>query len=182
MGNENHRAKLKSQLIDAHGRIEYTYTQHHIIANRLLKKYRFLKIAEIVLTAVSTVGFLATVIRNQAVLAWIDGFGSVVTLGITLYTKDFNLESEAKKHKDAADALWRVRERYKSLIADFGALTDEEIRNKRDALIEVVSDINEKYPGTDDKSFKKARKDLKEDEKQTFNPGEAEKFLPPNQE
>jgi len=67
MGNENHRAKLKSQLIDAHGRIEYTYTQHHIIANRLLKKYRFLKIAEIVLTAVSTVGFLATVIRNQTV-------------------------------------------------------------------------------------------------------------------
>ena len=98
------------------------------------------------------------------------------------YTKDFNLDIEAKKHKDAADSLWRVRENYKSLIGDFEALSDEEIRSKRDALIEMVADVNEKYPGTDDKSFEKARKDLKEDEKQTFHPGEAERFLPPDQQ
>lgn len=182
METDNHRAKLKSQLIDAHGRIEYTYTQHHIIANRLLKKHHFLKVAEIILTAISTVGFLATVIRNQAALAWIGGSGSALALGITLYTKDFNLDIEARKHKDAADSLWRVRENYKSLIADFEALSDEEIRSKRDALIEMVADVNEKYPGTDDKSFEKARKDLKEDEKQTFHPGEAERFLPPDQQ
>ena len=109
MGIDNYKVNLKNQLIDAHGRIEYTYTQHHIIANRLLKKHRLLKITEIVLTAISTVGFLATVIQEQVTLAWIGGLGSALTLGITLYTKDFNLDSEAKKHKDAADALWRVR-------------------------------------------------------------------------
>ena len=182
MGIDSYKVNLKNQLIDAHGRIEYTYTQHHIIANRLLKKHRLLKITEIVLTAISTVGFLATVIKEQVTLAWIGGLGSALTLGITLYTKDFNLDSEAKKHKDAADALWRVRECYKSLIADFVALSDEEICSKRDALIEMVTDINEKYPGTDDKSFKKARKNLKKEERQTFHPGEAEKFLPSGQQ
>lgn len=102
-----------------------------------------------------------------------------MTLGITLYTKDFDLVDEARKHKDAADALWRIREGYKSLIVDFVALSDEEIRSKRDSLIELVADVNETYPGTDDKSFKKAHKILKIEERQTFYPGEAEKFLPP---
>ena len=83
--------------------------------------------------------------------------------------------------KDAADALWLIREQYKSLISDFDMLTDEEVRRKRDELILQVSGVNKNYPGTDDKSFKKAQKDLKEDEKQTFHPGEAEKFLPPEQ-
>ena len=179
METENHRAKLKGQLIDAHGRIEYTYTQHHIIASRLLTKHRFLKVTEIALTAASTVGFLTTVIREQIALAWIGGLGSALTLGITLYTKDFDLVDEARKHKDAADALWRVREGYKSLIVDFPALSDEKIRSKRDSLIELVADVNETYPGTDDKSFKKAHKILKIEERQTFYPGEAEKFLPP---
>ncbi|MBS5581632.1 MAG: SLATT domain-containing protein [Megasphaera sp.] len=178
---DNHRAKLKSQLIDAHGRIEYTFVQHHIIANRLLKRLHYIKIAEILLTAISTVGFLATVIRNQVALAWLGGVGSAVALAITLYTKDFSLDIEAKKHKDAADALWLIREQYKSLISDFDMLTDEEVRRKRDELILQVSGVNKNYPGTDDKSFKKAQKDLKEDEKQTFHPGEAEKFLPPEQ-
>lgn len=100
-------------------------------------------------------------------------------MGITLYTKDFNLDSEAKKHKDAADALWRVREEYKSLITDFDVLSNEEIRSKRDMLIQMVAGVNEKYPGTDDKSFKEAQKELKDEERQTFHPGEAEKFLPP---
>ena len=44
----------------------------------------------------------------------------------------------------------------------------------------LLSDgVNETYPGTDDKSFKKAHKILKIEERQTFYPGEAEKFLPP---
>ena len=182
METENHRAKLKGQLIDAHGRIEYTYTQHHIIASHLLGKHRFFKVTEIALTAVSTVGFLATVIREQIALSWIGGLGSALALGITLYTKDFDLVDEARKHKAAADALWRVREDYKSLIVDFVALSDVEIRSKRDSLIEMVAEVNETYPGTDDKSFKKARKLLKNEERQTFRSGEAEKFLPPEQQ
>lgn len=179
MESENHRVDLKAQLIDAHGRIEYTYTQHHSIARRLQNRHNFFKVAEIVLTAISTVGFLATVIQDQSTLTWIGGIGSALALGITLYTKDFNLDSEAKKHKDAADALWRVREGYKSLITDFDVLSDEEICSKRDMLIQMVADVNEKYPGTDDKSFREAQKELKDEERQTFHPGEAEKFLPP---
>lgn len=64
MESESYKTNLKEQLIDAHGRIEYTYTQHHIIARRLQKRHNFFKVVEIVLTAVSTVGFLATVIQD----------------------------------------------------------------------------------------------------------------------
>ena len=70
---------------------------------------------------------------------------------------NFNVSDDIKKHTDAANELWDVREAYKSLLVDFDALTDEEIRSKRDTLIAEISRINKAYPGTDEKSFAKVQ-------------------------
>ncbi len=56
----------------------------------------------------------------------------------------------------------------------------EEVAQKRDKLTERVAEINKLFPGTDRSGYKKAKKALTEEEEQTFNEGEAEKFLPTN--
>lgn len=50
---------LLNQIIDLHGKVVYTYTTHHKIQNRLERINKGVKISQIILTAVSTVGFLA---------------------------------------------------------------------------------------------------------------------------
>ena len=178
MSMEKNQELLLNQIVDLHGKVVYTYTTHHKIQNRLEGINRSVKIIQIILTAISTVGFLATVITNQYLLAWIGGITSALSLGLNLYMKDSNLDDRIKKHKDAADELWDVREAYSSLITDFYDMSLIDIRLKRDEIQHIWSEINRKYPGTDKKGYKEAQKSLKDEEEQTFNEGEAEKFLP----
>lgn len=177
--NENsYKERLEKQLIEAHGKVEYTYTAHHKIENRVMLYDKAIRIAQIVLTAISTGGFSATLITKQTALSWIGGVAAALSLALNLYSKDFKLQSDARTHKDAADELWDIREDYVSLITDIDALTLDEIRNRRDALKNAVSKINKKYPGTDRRGYRKAQKALKKEEEQTFNEGEAEMLLP----
>ena len=81
-----------------------------------------------------------------------------------------NIQDEINKHTEAANALWDVREGYKSLLVDFDVLSDDEIRKERNKLTDTVSHINKSYPGTDKKSFAKAWKEIG---KYTFEDGEA---------
>lgn len=173
------RKDLKAQLIDLHAKVVYTYTAHHKIQNRLERLNDEVKITQIVLTAISTGGFLATIITNQYLLAWIGGITSALSLGLNLYMKDGNLSNKIKAHKDAADELWDIRENYFSLITDFEDLSIDEIRIQRNRIQTQWSQVNKKYPGTDKKGYEEAKKSLQSEEEQTFNEGEADLFLPP---
>ncbi len=175
---DKNRLKLRGQIVDLHGKVVYTYTAHHKIQNRLEGLNSGVKIAQIALTAISTGGFLATVITNQYLLAWIGGIASALSLGLNLYMKDSNLSFRIKNHKDAADELWDIREKYSSLITDFDDLSLDEARNRRNEIQREWSCINKKYPGTDKKGYKAAQKSLQYEEEQTFNEGEADLFLP----
>jgi len=165
---------LKQQITDSAGNVFYTFSAHWNIVARLKFHYTLIKILQIGLTAMSACGFVASIIANMPNLAWLGGLTSAISLGFNLYMLNFNLPDNIKSHTDAANELWDVRETYKSILVDFDDLNVDQIRKKRDELTEHISQINKKYPGTDDKSFKKAQSDI---EKYTFQDGEAAKLL-----
>lgn len=166
--------KLKKQITDSAGNVQYTYIAHWNIVNRSRKQYQVIKIIQIVLTALSTGGFLASILSGIPKLSWIGGLTSAIALGINLYMLNFNLPEKIKQHTDAANDLWDVREKYKSLIVDFETIDKAEARTRRDSLIVEVGRINKKYPGTDEKSFTKAQTIIGNYE---FTDGEAAKAL-----
>lgn len=166
--------KLKQQIEDSAGNVQYTYMAHWIIVNRFKKIQSIIKICLIVLTASSTGGFLTSLLIGIPSLSWLGGLASAIALALNLYTLHFDLPHLINEHKDAANELWDVRERYKSLIVDFDELDLETIRANRDELSNRVSVINKLFPGTDSKSFKKAQK---EKEKYIFNDNESKKLL-----
>ena len=157
---EDKYIKLKNQIMEAAGNVQYTFIAHWNIVNRLKKQYWIIKIAQIVLTALAAGGFLTSLISGISQLSWLGGLTSVIALGINLYMLNFNLPDSIKQHTDAANALWEVREKYKSLMVDFDSIEIDIVRKKRDELIQTVSDINKRYPGTDEESFLKAQKDV----------------------
>ena len=171
---ENKNRKLKDQIIEAAGNVQYTFIAHWNIVNRLKNQYWIIKIAQIVLTALAAGGFLTSLISGVSQLSWLGGLTSALALGINLYMLNFNLPDNIKQHTEAANALWEVRERYKSLIVDFDSIEIDVVRERRDKLIQAVSDINKRYPGTDEKSFIKAQNDIG---KYEFTDGEAAKVL-----
>lgn len=168
------REKLRNQIADAAGNTLYTFSAHWIIVNRKKKQYKGIKITQIILTALSTGGFLTSLIAGIPWLGWIGGLASAIALSLNLYMLNFNVQDDIQKHTDAANELYDIREAYKSLLVDFDGLSDETIRQKRDMLIAAVGRINKTYPGTDEKSFAKAQAEIG---KYTFDEGEAENLM-----
>lgn len=97
--------------------------------------------------------------------------------GINLI-KEYKIQDEINQHRNAANALWDIRESYISLLTDYDILENDDIRHQRDVLCKKVSEVNNNYPATDSKSYRAAQKALKKDEEQTFKEGEIDSILP----
>lgn len=169
---------LESQIREAYGRILYTQTCHNKIVNRLLAKNEYIKVAQIVLSALTTSSFGAIFITGKPIATLIGALLSLGLLVLNSYTKNFDLVETAQGHRSAAEALWKIREEYISLLTDFDDLDSDEIRNIRDDLQERTGKVYEQSPSTDAKSFKQAQKALKTNEEQTFSDNELDLLIP----
>lgn len=170
--------KLESQIREAYGRVVYTQTCHDKIVHRLLNENERIKICQIVLSAVTTSGFVTAIFLDEKFVSIIGSVVSLVLLIINTYTKNFNLVETAQKHKEASDLLWKIREEYVSLLTDFELLEVDEIMSKRDQLQDRTSKVYSNSPRTDSKSYKEAQKALKTEEEQTFLEWEIDVMLP----
>lgn len=178
INSHRYRDALYSQIEEAYGKVVYTYTTQIIHAERLHKRNNVLKWFQLILSAISTGGFIGTLISNQVVLTWIGGLCSTALLVLTAYFKDTNISTLYKQHLDTSNQLWLLREQYLSLLIDFENLSHEEIVKQRDKLQMRVSEIYNSAPITDSKSYAKAQRALKENEAQFFNREELDKMLP----
>lgn len=170
--------KFESQLREAYGKIVYTYTCHNKKATRLLKLNDNIKVWQIVLSALSTGGFITTIIFNDTLVKIIGAVISFLLVIVNSYTKNFNLVGEANEHIKTANLLWKIREEYISLLIDFEILSVEEIMAKRDELQNRTFEVYSSSLSTDKKSYKEAQKSLKTEEEQTFSEKEIDVMLP----
>lgn len=92
--------------------------------------------------------------------------------------KEYKIQDEINQHRNAANALWYIRESYVSLLTDYEILENDDIRHQRDVLCKKVSEVNNNYPATDNKSYRAAQQALKKDEEQTFKENEVDSLLP----
>lgn len=173
-----HKEALRTQIREAYGRIVYTYTTHLKKMNRLDNTNRRIKYAQILLSAISTGGFLGSIITNEFFLTCIGGIFSTALLFLNLYFKDFNLAEESKQHRIASDNLWLIREQYISLLTDLEVLSENDIVTKRDELQKLTFAVYNKSPKTDAESYSDAQNALKNEEEQFFAPAEIDKMLP----
>lgn len=176
--SQNHRQMLYNQIQEQYGKLVYTYTCHLKQALALKKESSGFEWAQIILSAVSAGGFIATVVADQAKLAWIGGIVSTLLLVVSGYLKDKDFAAEQKRHMDTASDLWPLREEYLSLLTDFNMLDDEKIVSRRDSLIMRTANIYKLAPQTDEKAYAAAQDALKNKEEQYFSQEELNVILP----
>lgn len=170
--------KLESQIREAYGRVTYSQTCHDKFINRIVKLDDRIKVSQIVLSAVTTSGFLVAIFSDDKVASIIGAVFSLALLILNTYIKNYNLSGIAQEHKKASDSLWKIREEYVSLLTDFEITDVDEIRNKRNELQERTAKVYSNSPRTDAKSYRAAQEALKTEEEQTFSEEEIDLMLP----
>ena len=176
--SRTYRENLYSQIEEAYGKLLYAYTSQIVEASRIAKKNTWLKWAQFGLSALSTGGFIGLLITNQQVLVWVGGLCSTALLILTAYFKDVDFSAMQKKHLDTSNKLWLIREKYISLLTDFGALEEDRIVSLRDTLQRETAKIYDEAPITSEKSYSIAKDLIKNKEAQFFSREELNKMLP----
>jgi hypothetical protein len=173
-------AYLEEQIRECYGRVVYSHKTHEKCADILLIRLSNIKIAQIVLSALSTAGFISIIFGTEEVGAIAGGLVSVALLFLNGYTKDYDLGQLAQKHRQAAADLWLIREQYLSLLTDLrsNSGSEDELREKRDHLLTELHALYSGAPSTNFKAYKKAQEALKNLEDMTFSDEEIDAFLP----
>lgn len=174
----DYKDNLYNQIKESYGKLLYTYVAHWKFSDRCLEFDKWIKILEIILCAITATGLFGYIIIDEQWLIIFSAVFSALSLAVTLMVKEMNWQEKCVRHKDTADDLWIIREKYVSLLTDFPALSELEIQEKRDALLIMTADIYRKALPTDDWSYKEAQAALKKNEEQFFSAEELDKLMP----
>lgn len=171
---------LEGQLRECYGRVVYSHKAHEKCADILLSRLSAIKLWQIILSAITTGGFIAAVLGAGKVGAAVGMVISIVLLVMNAYTKNYDLGELAQKHKQAANDLWIVRETYLSLLVDLRMKEKplESLQRQRDELVEQLHTVYSSAPSTTFQAYKKAQEALKKVEDMTFSDAEIDAFLP----
>lgn len=177
---EGYRKRLWSQLTEAYAKEVYTRQTHNVAANGLQRLSSGISIAQIVLTAVSAVGFIGVLLGQTYLAAVFASATSALALGCNLYTRGAKLAERVAQHVQAANDLWLIENKLISLLTDFDEIAVESICERRDALLSELDSVYRKAPRTTERQYEKARNALKYGEAQSFKEGEVDILLPEN--
>ena len=171
---------LEGQLRECFGRVVYSHKTHEKCADILLARLSKIKLWQIILSAITTGGFIAAVFGAGKVGALIGVLVSTVLLALNAYTKNYDLGELSQKHKRAASDLWIIREKYLSLITDLrmGEKPIESLQEERDVLLEELHSVYSGAPSTTYEAYRKAQQALQQLEDLTFSDAEIDAFLP----
>ena len=96
----------------------YSHKTHEKCADLLLDRLSTIKKWQIILSAIATGGFISTFLGSGAVGASIGVVVSTTLLVLNAYTKNYDLGELAQKHKQTANDIWLIREKYLSLLTN----------------------------------------------------------------
>ncbi len=139
------REKLRDQLLRLRDEVRQAAKVQWADYGRLQNKIQTLKVLDIILTAVSSVGIISFFFHGNLQINAVTSLVTLASLSLNLYTSNFRDDENKGLHADASAELWAVEKEYESLLTDFDSLTMEDARAKRDALMSQVDRINREY-------------------------------------
>lgn len=174
------RELVEAQVRECYGRVVYSHKTHEKCADILLSRLSTIKLWQIILSSITTAGFIAAIFGAGAVAAAIGVLVSTMLLVLNAYTKNYDLGELAQKHRQAAADLWLIREKYLALITDLrvGKESLEKIMARRDELLEDLHGVYSGAPSTTYRAYKKAQEALQQYEEMTFSDAEIDAHLP----
>lgn len=170
--------KLWQQIVEQHAKLVYSFTTDEKEMARILRWGKIRQIVSIVLSAITVSPAFSLLFGHNMLWKFFSAIAGIVLLCLSTYNLKTDDNGKMSALRKSADTLWEIREKYISLLVDFDAYTIEQIRDRRDKLIQETANVYKNRPKTSPRAYRKAQKALKVEEEQTFNEGEAEQLLP----
>ena len=174
------RDLIEAHMRECYGRVVYSHKTHEKCADLLLDRLRKIKLWQIVLSSVTTAGFVGVIFGAGVVGAVAGVCVSTILLVLNAYTKNYDLGEVAQRHRQAAADLWLVREEYLALITDLrvGEQPQETIVTRRDTLLKDLHSVYSGAPSTNDQAYRRAQEALQRSAEMTFSDAEIDTLLP----
>jgi hypothetical protein len=174
------RNVLEAQLRECFGRVVYSHKTHEKCADILFARLSTIKLWQIILSAITTGGFIATIFGAGKIGAVVGVLFSTTLLVLNAYTKNYDLGELGQKHKRAANDLWYIREKYLTLLTDLAMQEKpiEKLQQERDDLLDELHSVYSGAPNTTFEAYRKTQDALKKYEDMTFSDEEIDAFLP----
>lgn len=174
------RRLIEAQVRECYGRVVYSHKTHEKCADILLSRLSTIKGWQIVLSSITTAGFIAAIFGAGPVGGLLGVIVSTALLVLNAYTKSYDFGEVAQKHRQAAADLWLLRERYLALITDLrvGKESLDRLTSRRDEILQELHTVYSGAPSTTYSAYKKAQEALKKHEDMTFSVAEIDAFLP----
>ena len=172
---------LESQIRECFGRVVWTHKTQEKCADILFELSSRFKLAQIILSAITTTGILASLFIDAKWVKIVSALVSFSLVCINAYLKQYHLGEIAQRHAESAVDIWDIRESYFSLLTDLRLEPNvdiDAIKTRRDELQNRLKEIYKCSPRTISKAYTKATKALRECEEMTFSDEEIDKFLP----
>jgi hypothetical protein len=171
---------LEAEIRQLFGKCVWTHKIQEKQAD-IYKSWSFwLELVRIIASAITTTGILALLLVDGIGLKIATAIVSLISTGINLYLKKYDLDSLEKAHKSSAVEWLCLREDYLSLLTDLACdrLTDEDLLEKRNSLRTCYKELCKKSPNTTGKAYDKASKSLKMNMDNIISDEEINAFLP----
>ena len=172
------RELLYSQLENEYGNIVYSQATQEEQQTRLIRTEHNIKVAQIALSALSSAGLVGIFFTQHVWVTALTGLTTFALLFLNSYSFQFEIGTKIVRHRKAGDRLWLLVRKYQSLLVDFPNLSTEEIRKRRDELIDEPATVYREAERTDDRSFNKAKKRPQNEGLKEFSREELNKLLP----
>lgn len=175
---DDYKGDVLQEIREAYGRATYSKTAFNKEYHIRFEGYKKIKIWQIVLSAITFCSWLGFIVIDQKISACIGVICSAILFGLNLYVKENQSLEQMELYRQGADELWLICENYRALMTDFPMLSSQEIKQKREELVQKLGDVYSKYPKTSSKAYKQTQQALKEEEEQFFSDEELNKMLP----
>lgn len=176
--SEGVRQKLRQQIVEQYAKLVYSFTTDEKEITRILRWAKIRQVISIILSAITVSPAFSSLFGDNLLWKFFSAIAGIVLLSLSTYNLKTDNDGKISALRKSAEALWEVREKYISLLVDFDDFTTEQIRNRRDELIQETANVYKNRPKTSLPAYRQAQKALQVEEEQTFNEGEAEQLLP----
>lgn len=152
------------QAMFCYGNVEWSHKIHEKAADLFTTVNSWLRWIQLILAFIISADIIKQFGTDSPVISGIlIGCSLILTL-INTITKSFDFNGRASRHIMTANALWDLREDYRSFKYDIqaGRYNEDELRIKRDELQKRVKEIYKTAPRTFSWAYKKAEKAFNE--------------------
>ena len=172
---------LEGQIRESYGRVVYSHKTHEKCADILLNRLTVIKRIQIVLSALTTGGYVSAILGTGIFSLIAGSILSALLLALNLYTRDQDLSELASKHRRTSNDIWLIREKYLSLIVDLavGEKPLDVLQRERDALAVELHSVYSTAPSTNSEAYGMAQEAIKKNEEMSFSEEELDAILPP---